>query len=222
MRIILDGEVAKSGLYGRVDHNGNECKGELCVDHEDNDNDNNPADGSNWRVRCRGHNGRKNHRGLTKKESILSTLENNTLKESLESIRERMKAQLKGSDGGNDENKENLETKSAEHEKSKRCRRVVAECVREMIREGDDVEIELYELSLACSWLTEKYFGDGEGVVREKSVEYIRVLAAPRVGEFEIYNKEKRGKKPVWWVRRKRKTSPLIPLEEGEKLRGGE
>lgn len=203
VRIVEPGDVAKGGLYGGVDHDGNKCKGELCVDHEDNNNDNNPEDGSNWRVRCRGHNGRKNHRGKTQKPNNLDLLKNKSLKESLESIGEKLKAFLKKEGRESEGNKDNIVMRSAEHEKSKRCRKAVAECVREMLSEGDDVEILLYDLSLTCASYTEQVFGDGEGITREKAAEYIEVLAAPRIGEFEIFNKATSGKRPVWWVRRR-------------------
>ncbi len=36
------------------------CKGDMILDHIDNNAENNPPDGSNWQLLCRSHNRRKN------------------------------------------------------------------------------------------------------------------------------------------------------------------
>jgi len=210
IRIIVDGEVAPGGLYGKIDHNGAECKGEWCVDHVDNDNDNNPEDGSNWALRCRGHNGRKNHRGLTRKESIHSLLKNNTLKESLKRMRERLGNYGKESAV----NTEELVVRWAEFEKGKRCKKVVTEFVFEVLAGG--AEMRFIDLCLACSAFTEKCFGPGEGVDQQTTERYVRVLCAPLVGDYEIFNKGRGDEKKDLWVRRRSDASPEPPQRGGE------
>jgi hypothetical protein len=66
------------------------CKGQLVIDHEDNDNSHNPPDGSNHRIRCRGHNIRKNPRGAGSRRDKFDGIQQ--LKISLERVRKRARS----------------------------------------------------------------------------------------------------------------------------------
>lgn len=85
-RVVLrKGENPAMSLMTETDAG---CKGQLVIDHADNNNENNPPDGSNHRIRCRGHNIRKNPRGKGSRKDKFDGMKR--LKISLE--RERARA----------------------------------------------------------------------------------------------------------------------------------
>lgn len=188
--ISWKGGFCCDGGYEKVDKEGRQCKGDLCVDHEDNNNRNNPLDGSNWRRRCRGHNGRKNHRGATKKPKLFEFTD---LKESLKRVRIR--------DGEQGTEIEETQIRSAEFEKNKRCEPKVREFVSMLLKTAS--EISLNDLVCAAAEYTTQVFGAGNGIDQQTALRYIQKLCAPFVGRFEIYDRAKKGERKQLFVRKK-------------------
>lgn len=202
--MLYEGPYCEQGFYKKIDRNGFACKGDLCIDHIDNNNSNNPKDGSNWQYLCRGHNGRKNHRGATKKNKLFQF---NTLKDSLKRVRD-----LKGVNDRGDEVTD-VVIRFAEMDKNKRASPLFREFVS-MTIDQCGVLSKKDLLDAGAEYVTQ-VLGDGCGIDQQTAERYLKKLCAPIVGKFEIYNAAKADESKQWFVRRRGgDDGEYLPTEE--------
>lgn len=195
LNIEYAGPYCEEGKYKKIDKDGHACKGILCVDHIDNNNNNNPRDGRNWQYLCRGHNGRKNHRQASRKPKLF---EFQDLKESLKRGRRKEDRNERGDEI------EEVVIRFAEMDKNKKASPVFREFVS-MVLDGVKHISKKDLLDAGAEYVTQ-VLGDGCGIDQQTAERYLKKLCAPFVGKFEIYNRNEKepGLKPEWWVRSRR------------------
>jgi len=199
LHIEYRGPYCEMGKYEKIDKEGCACKGDLCVDHIDNNNNHNPKDGSNWQWLCRGHNGRKNHRGASRKPKLFDFQD---LKESLKRGRNKRAKNERGDE------EEEVKIRFAEMDKNKKASPIFREFVSMVIAEVKLVSKKDL-LDAGAEYVTQT-LGDGCGIDQQTAERYLKKLCAPIVGKFEIYNKNEndREAKAEWWVRERKELMP--------------
>jgi len=183
------GRYCERGGYEITDKRGIKCRGGLVVHHRDNDNSNNPKDGTNWEYLCRGHNIREDAPGIHR-NSNRNDVSYMGIKISLKRVRGKV---------GDNEIKE-VKAVSGEFEKNKRCEGVFRQLVEMVVEEQKEVKVNI--LAEAGAEYTTQTFGAGNGIDQQTGMRYLRKMCAPFVGKYELFQKTNGSGKEEWWVRK--------------------